>query len=177
VTKKQSPQSRPDLLARVANIIEEVTRTGSSVIAKDAFTVDLTMPQLRALFVVKEEETPRMSSLSSTLGISLSTTTGLMDRLIEKNLVERWTDPDDRRSVRCKLTEEGQDLSEKLLADRRSRWEDRLTPLSKEELKTVFHAMEIVLEGARNAATAVNSNNSPGNTESNDKQKIGIQEN
>ena len=177
MTKKRSPQSRATLVARVANLIEEVTRTGSSVIAKDADTVELTMPQLRTLFHLMQEETPSMSSVSATLGISPKSTTGLMDRLIEKNLVERWNDPNDRRSVRCKLTEEGQDLCERLLAARRSRWEDRLNPLSKEELKNVFNAMEIVLEGARNAAASVGTNDVSLKikTESDDPQKIGIQ--
>lgn len=177
MTKKRSPQSRTALIARVANIIEGVTRSGSSPIPKEWFTLDLTMPQLRALFVLLQEETLRMSSVSSILGISLSTTTGLMDRLIEKNLVERWTDPDDRRSVRCKLTADGQDLCERLLTERRTRWEDRLNPLSNEELKTVYNAVEILLEAAPKAANPADSNDLSLNTKADVQQEIGLKAN
>ena len=100
-----------------------------------------------------------------------------MDRLIGKNLVERWTDPDDRRSVRCKLTTEGRDLSERLLAARRSRWEDRLNPLSKEELKTVCNAVEIVLEAASSAPNPEGNNDLPRDTKSDAAQEIGVQTN
>lgn len=177
MTKKRSPQSRTALIARVANIIEEVTRSGSSPIPKEWFTLDLTMPQLRALFALLQEESLRMSSVSSTLGISLSTTTGLMDRLIDKKLVERWTDPDDRRSVRCKLTVEGKDLCETLLAARRSQWEDRLNPLSKEELKTVCNAVEIVLGAARNATNLEDTNDLSSDAKSDALRKINVHAN
>ena len=72
-----------------------------------------------------------------------------MDRLVEKDMVNRWQDLDDRRSVLCALTERGRELGQRLLAARRSRWEERLTPLSQGELKKVCKAMELVIDAIR----------------------------
>jgi len=76
----------------------------------------------------------------------MSRATGLVDRLVEKDLVRRWQDVEDRRSVLCELTEHGLDLGKLLLAARRSRWEERLAPLSESELVQVCGAMEFILE-------------------------------
>ena len=69
-------------------------------------------------------------------------------------MVDRWTDPEDRRSVLCGLTEEGKELGQRLLAERRSRWEERLAPLSLADLKRVCEAMELVRDAAQQAALA-----------------------
>ena len=92
-----------------------------------------------------------MSELASALDVSMSRATGLVDRLVEKELVSRWPDQEDRRSVLCALTEQGMELGHGLLAARRSRWEERLAPLSQAELKKVSKAMELVRSAARRA--------------------------
>ena len=80
--------------------MEHILRALRSGIPQEWFTLELTMPQLRALFALREEGRSRMGTLAALLGMSLSGATGLMDRLLEKGLVERAVDPDDRRSVR-----------------------------------------------------------------------------
>ena len=70
---------------------------------------------------------------------------------MEKGLVSRWPDQEDRRSVLCALTERGIELGHGLLAARRSRWEERLAPLSQAELMKICKAMELVRSAARRA--------------------------
>ncbi len=48
-----------------------------------------------------------ISGLAALLGLGLPNTTGIVDRLEERDLVERRRDPDDRRVVRVRLTEAG----------------------------------------------------------------------
>ena len=57
-----------------------------------------------------------MNELASALDVSMSRATGLIDRLVDKDLVSRWPDPEDRRSVLCTLTEQGMELGHGLLA-------------------------------------------------------------
>ena len=141
--------SREYLLNRVVDILEEVTRSSPHTVSPEWFTLDMTMPQVRVVFLLLQEGSLRMSELASTLDVSMSSATGLVDRLVEKDLVSRWPDPDDRRSVLCSLTEQGMELGQRLLAARRSRWEERLTPLSRAELKKICKAMELVLDAIR----------------------------
>ena len=78
-----------------------------------------------------------------------------MDQLVEKGMVKRWTDPEDRRSVLCALTEDGKELAQRLLMERRSRWEEKLAPLSVEEIQRVSDAMELVRDAIQRAAIVV----------------------
>jgi DNA-binding MarR family transcriptional regulator len=151
MTPADTQRSREYLLNRVVDILEEVTRSGSHTVSPEWFTLDMTMPQVRVVFLLLQEGSLRMSDLASTLDVSMSRATGLVDRLVEKDMVNRWQDPEDRRSVLCALTDQGMELGQRLLAARRSRWEERLAPLSQGDLKKVCKAMELVLDASRRA--------------------------
>jgi DNA-binding MarR family transcriptional regulator len=109
------------------------------------------------VFLLLQETSLRMSDVASNLDISMSRATGLVDRLVEKELVNRWTDPDDRRSVLCSLTNHGNVLGNGLIAARRSRWEDRLAALSQLELGKVSEAMQLVLSATHKAEHGIKS--------------------
>ena len=149
--------SREYLLNRVVDILEEITRSGPHTVSPEWFTLDLNMPQVRVVFLLRQEGSLRMSELASTLDVSMSRATGLVDQLVEKDMVNRWQDIEDRRSVLCALTERGRELVQRLLAARRSRWEERLTPLSQAELKKVCKAMELVHDAIRRATPEAES--------------------
>ena len=143
--------SKEQLLARVSGILEEIARSGPQSVSPEWFTLDLTMPQVRAVFLLLQESPQRMNNLASTLAISFSRATGLVDQLVDKDLVTRWTDPEDRRSVLCTLTGQGKELGHRLLMERRSRWEERLAPLSVADLKKVCKAMEMIRDATLRA--------------------------
>ena len=151
MTPAEIQPSREYLLDRVVDILEELNSSGPHAISQDWFTLRLRMPHLRVLFLLLRESTLRMSDLASTLDVSVSGATALVDRLVEQELVERSPDPEDRRSVLCLPTEKGRGLGYRLLAARRSRWGERLAPLSQAELKKVCRALELVLDAIRRA--------------------------
>ncbi len=152
MTTGEASESRQELMARVIDVLDEVTHSGPYSVSPEWFTLDLSMPHMRVVFLLLQEGSLRMSELASTLDVSMSRATGLVDRLVEKRLVSRWADPDDRRSVLCALTEDGRELSGRLLAARRSRWEERLSPLTQDELEEVCRVMEPVRRAVRRAA-------------------------
>ncbi len=53
----------------------------------------------------------RLGELGRRLGIAPSTLSRNLDRLVERDLVERGPDPDDRRAQRAKLTPAGRDAA------------------------------------------------------------------
>ncbi len=53
----------------------------------------------------------RLGELGTRLGIAPSTLSRNLDRLVERGLVERGPDPDDRRAQRAALTAEGHDAA------------------------------------------------------------------
>lgn len=71
----------------------------------------LTLPQLRVLFIVRASPDVTTNTLAARLGITVSTVSGLVDKLVRAGLVERLTDPDDRRVIPLRLTTEGQTVA------------------------------------------------------------------
>jgi DNA-binding MarR family transcriptional regulator len=74
----------------------------------------LTVSQLRLTYLIRERGTPSLGELAEALDITGATMSGLIDRLSRRGLVERLPDVTDRRVVRVRLTEEGQQLSREL---------------------------------------------------------------
>jgi DNA-binding MarR family transcriptional regulator len=67
----------------------------------------LTIPQMRLLWALRDEDGLPVGALAEHLGVNPSTITGHVDRLVRQGLVRRDEDRDDRRIVRNYLTEEG----------------------------------------------------------------------
>jgi len=104
--------------------------------------VDLTMPQLKALFVVAVSKGVTMTQLARTVGMTLSTATGVADRLIEQGLIRREHHPDDRRLVLLHATEAGVALLDRLTQIGRAHFELVARRLSLEELSLLARAQD-----------------------------------
>jgi DNA-binding MarR family transcriptional regulator len=75
--------------------------------------LDMTIPQIKTLVLLERMGPLRMGNIAIFLGRALSATTTVVDRLVEKSLVDRVSDPDDRRVVICKLTDRGEQAIER----------------------------------------------------------------
>jgi len=70
--------------------------------------LDLTVQQLRVLNLVAAEPGMTSQDLANGLAVSAPTASGLVDRLVEKDILERRHDPEDGRVRRLYLTELGE---------------------------------------------------------------------
>ena len=111
--------------------------------------LDMSTPQLKALLLISEERGIRMRELSRRLGGSFSNATVLVDRLVERDLVERLADPQDRRVVLVRSTEKGQRLIEQLVTSWRTLSVPLLETLTAEDLATVSSALRVLLKAAQ----------------------------
>src|SRR3954462_9197475 len=73
-------------------------------------TTDLTVPQLKVLFALHVQGEATMSVLARTLGVTTSTMTAIVDRLVERGLIRRGGQAGDRRRIVCRLTPQGAEL-------------------------------------------------------------------
>jgi len=111
-------------------------------------TSDLTVAQLRVLFVLYTEGPSRMSAIASSLGIAVSTATGIMDNLVKKGLAVRGADPEDRRLVICTLSPQGQETINRIWTLGQFKVEELLQGLSQEQLKKAAEVAELLLSNA-----------------------------
>jgi DNA-binding MarR family transcriptional regulator len=138
-------------VARIQRVIQQsqqVFRCLFSGQAQAWLSVDLTMPQLKALVCVAQCGDATSGQVARALGVSLSTVTGIVDRLSEQHLVLRREDPDDRRITRVLPTPTGQELVENLLRYRDERLTNLLASLSPEDLSAVEYAFSCLAVAA-----------------------------
>jgi DNA-binding MarR family transcriptional regulator len=111
------------------------------------------MSQMKVLMLLAVGGERRMSDLAPQLGISLSTLSSLVERLVEADLAQRGEDPRDRRSVLVSLTSEGRALLDRFQELGGEQLRELLSHLSPGELETVNQAIEVLVAAARRLAT------------------------
>ncbi len=115
---------------------------------------DLPVAQLRVCIILQAG--PRtLSAIGEELGISVSATTQIADRLERAGLVERVADPEDRRVKNLQLTAHGADLMRSRREVRVRRAEKALEHLSPEIRESILNAICTLLEAAQAASPAV----------------------
>jgi DNA-binding MarR family transcriptional regulator len=107
-------------------------------------SANLSRSETTLLAFLAENGAATMSEISSLLALALSSTTGLIDRLVERRLVERSRAASDRRTVRVVLTTRGRRALEAWNADRVGLGRgmlERLDPKERELLLGMFRKM------------------------------------
>jgi len=127
------------ILSGLAVLVQGIRRNFPTTV--DA--MDITMRQCRALMVLAEAPAS-MSRLATAVGASLPSTTGLVDRLVQRGVVARREDPHDRRLVICELTAAGRDVIEAFMQADREVFTQLLTGLTAGELAAVQDAVSIL---------------------------------
>ena len=101
-TRGRTPED--DVLVRAAR-----TFVGMSVRAADRLG-PVSLVQLRALTVIDEADGANLMQLSDGMGVTVSTASRLVDRLVGAGLIDRRPSEATRREIAINLTAEGQSL-------------------------------------------------------------------
>ena len=72
--------------------------------------LDMSMQQLRAMYLLREEDEASVGRLAELFGMRLPAASLLADRLVRAGLVDRRDDPEDRRRVLLSLSRAGNRL-------------------------------------------------------------------
>ncbi|WP_306187248.1 MULTISPECIES: MarR family winged helix-turn-helix transcriptional regulator [unclassified Streptomyces] len=108
----------------------------------------LTLPQLRALVVLDTCGPVKLVVLAATLGVNPSTALRMVGRLEVLDLVDRRTNPANRREVVLSLTADGHDLVTRVLAHRRAEIRKLVQRLSAEERALLVPALQALTTAA-----------------------------
>ncbi|MFN8635346.1 MAG: MarR family transcriptional regulator [Chloroflexota bacterium] len=114
----------------------------------------VTLPQLRVLYHLRRRPGATTGELARRLGITVSTTSGLVIKLVDRGLVVRGSLADDRRQAPLTLSEAGAALLGELSDEARSFMSDvtrRLGP----DLEAVTTALELLAAAAPDTETDV----------------------
>jgi DNA-binding MarR family transcriptional regulator len=122
---------KDEVVDRILQGIPDIFREVLPLAHKELLEMDLTAPQLKVVLLLYLYGSTRMSELAGSLGVTLATATGIMDRLVERGLVTRENQPNDRRVVMCRLSENGLEMT------------DRLWKTSREKARQLLSGMEL----------------------------------
>ena len=137
-------ETRKQDTERFIELVEQINQCMHSRPLEEWPDLELTIPQIKTLTLLRHQGPQRMGSIATYLGSTLSSSTSIIDRLVDKGLVERVPDPDDRRVVICQLTPQGQEATEQFWRIGRTRVVELAERLDIEELEIVVRAMELL---------------------------------
>jgi DNA-binding MarR family transcriptional regulator len=151
VSGREDPASaeRADLIARVERAEVSLRRYAVRQGALDFFSIDLTVQQLRVLFVLMASGALSAHELAETLRIGPTTLTGIVDRLQARDLVHRLADERDRRVRRIDLTEAGRRLLNDLNQLKRDHERRLLARLDLAKLAGLAEAVEALAQACQ----------------------------
>ena len=144
--------SEEALVRRILKLSEGIFNAMPANIPDEWLTSDLTLAQLRVLLVLHFGGPSRMSAIASVLDIALPTATGIIDNLVKKNLVVREADSQDRRLVICRLSDEGQNLINRLWLSGQFHMKHLLDGLTAEQLEKTAEVARILFDNVSQKA-------------------------
>jgi DNA-binding MarR family transcriptional regulator len=118
------------------------------------FSSHLTLSQLKILLLLFRHGTLTGGELARLLGVGLATSSGMIDRLVVQDLVNRTEDVHDRRVRRIGLTRTGSKLIADIVDAGQERMRTLLSRLSAEELEIVARASGYLVRAAEQEASA-----------------------
>ena len=135
---------RQELEAQFIKVAEQLNRQIHSGQMDEWEGLDMTIPQIRTLVLLERLGPVRMTDIAIYIGRALSATTTVVDRLVEKDLVDRVSDTNDRRLVMCELTDTGRMALERFWRIGRDRLQMVADLLDDEELSRAVDGLELV---------------------------------
>jgi DNA-binding MarR family transcriptional regulator len=138
-------QVRDDLVEDILELSDRAFRGLFPIVPKEWLRLDLTMSQLKVVLLLFTGGPARMSVIATELGVSLATATGVVDRLVERGLLVREGDPEDRRVVLCELSEKGERLIGGLWQVSREQVGDLMKALAPPQRRLIRDALEALV--------------------------------
>jgi DNA-binding MarR family transcriptional regulator len=132
---------KDEVVDRILQGISDIFREVLPLAHKELLEMDLTAPQLKVVLLLYLYGPTRMSELAGSLGVTLATATGIVDRLVERELVTRENQLNDRRVVMCRLSENGLDMTDRLWKTSREKARQLLSGMDLSRLHLIDEAL------------------------------------
>jgi DNA-binding MarR family transcriptional regulator len=108
--------------------------------------LNLGIGQLKTLFFISNHGSTTTGKLAAALGVTPTNVTGIIDRLLERKLITRTGDPDDRRVILLRTTSQGEELVTELRQKRKERMLELFNHLTDKEAAIVAQALKILVK-------------------------------
>jgi DNA-binding MarR family transcriptional regulator len=137
------------LVDQILDQLEPLIARQRRAVAREGCLRQISTTQLHVLFLLVNDGPMPMSQLADLLAVSMSNVTGIVERMVEKDLVERLRDDADRRLVKVGATEAGRHTVEEIDMVRRrefGRLLNLLTPEQQQRALATFSELRAAAE-------------------------------
>lgn len=135
--------SKTEQVAELEKIFEQTVRVGHDFFATQLEDFDLTVLQYGALAAIERlGPDVAVGEVGDAIGAPPSSMTGLTNRLVNDGLIERYTPPQNRRTVVLRTTPAGQELVRTIDARKAASLERFLEDFSDDEIFQFRRFME-----------------------------------
>jgi len=100
--------------------------------------------QFHILMFIRKRPGAALQDVAHHLGLTPATTSTTVDELVNNQLVLREPSADDRRKITLTLTEQGQEILEKVFEQSRKDLAAYLSPLTPEDAEIIFQALNLL---------------------------------
>lgn len=106
----------------------------------------ITLPQFLGLSFLRQNPGSPVSAFAATLGLKLSSASGLADRMVRNGLLRRERSKADRRVVLLSLKAKGERMVDEIMEQKQQSIAELFAALSAEERTTYLNLMQKVVE-------------------------------
>lgn len=145
--------AREELVARIAELSESLATSCLMEPQGLVTEAELTLPQISVLYTLASGPA-RITNISQAHGMAAPNASNMVERLVRKGLAERVSDPNDRRVVLARLTDEGRETVEAIKRSDYLAIEKTAAFLSIDELEVIAQAFEIMNRGVERLQAA-----------------------
>jgi DNA-binding MarR family transcriptional regulator len=105
----------------------------------------ITDPQFVGMVFINEHPNTPVKNFAATLGLQLSSASGLLDRMVKAGMIKRTHSCEDRRVVLLNLTAKGKSILKEITLQKQKSFSDIFSPLTPEERTTFIELMQKVV--------------------------------
>ena len=134
---------RGELTDRFVSVVDQVNRLMSGGNWVRMRVLDLNVHHVNTLQVLNQSGPLRMSAIADHLGSTQSHATNVVKKLVDRNYLNRISDPEDRRVVICEITAMGKLVANRYLELVTQRATSMSEAWDEKQLESVVASMEL----------------------------------
>lgn len=137
---------------RLSRLLAELVRTAQLLQKSEAGCCGISLSQCHLLLEIFQRSRggASLSELAATLQLDLSTVSRVADGLVRRGLLQRETDPADRRRTVLLLTPRGRELVETIRRGTKKYFREILRQVPAEKHQVVLEGLDLLVKALRN---------------------------
>jgi MarR family transcriptional regulator, organic hydroperoxide resistance regulator len=143
------PDNKKDLIKEIIFYQKQIGRIVHGDTPDVWLALNLTIAQLKSLMFIRYEGRTNFKNLAKALRVSPPNVTGIVDRLVDQELVSREDNPQNRRMQILQVTEKGEALTVELMERGNSYFYATLSKMNTGDLESLSKGMAALILAAQ----------------------------